>query len=213
MLEQKLIVDRFLNMPARATLDGTPPMYKTGDFVTVGGNAFTIDESTGVFTKSSNISAGSGAKAHRNFLWLPWLPGAVSEVRLGNTDVLTGPMSGCWLMIYRRNAAVHVGHIGTLNNPADPKSVAVKAAWNSFAKQQGTQILGGFNPSQGLFVKAKGDDGCFLVCGLITAGAQPKLYTLWMYSQGKSPAFGGPHRIADLIKMQSAGMAQLQKIA
>jgi hypothetical protein len=200
VLERKLIVDRYLKMPARLVLDGQAPQYNDGDFVRVNGSPFTIEESSGILTKKSDISAGAGQKAHRNFVWFPWLPGAISEVQIGATDILTGPMSGCWIFVYRRNNAVVVGHVGTLNNPTDAKTVAVKTAWNNFANDPGTQIIAGFCPTQGQAVAAKGNDGAFLVCALITASQQPDLYMLWLYSQGKAPAFNGQHRIAALTK-------------
>ena len=40
---------------------------------------------------------GGEAKAHRNFVWLPWLKGLVSEVSPEGFDLFTGPMSGCWI--------------------------------------------------------------------------------------------------------------------
>jgi hypothetical protein len=208
MLERKLIVDRYLNIPSRLALDGQPPTYNDGDFVTGNGKPFTVEESSGILTKKSDISPGAGQKAHRNFVWLPWLPGAISEVQIGATDILTGPMSGCWIFVYRRNNAVVVGHVGTLNNPADAKTIAVKTAWNNFANQAGTQIIAGFNPTQGLAIPSKGNDGAFLVCALITASQQPDLYTLWMYSQGRTPAFNGQHRIAALVKAHPPALGQ-----
>lgn len=88
MLETKLIVDRFIN------LNLTPPAaptYTPGDFELAPVQQCYLQESSGVFTKSSNILAAPGTKAHRNFKFLPWLSGAISEVALVGSDVLTGP--------------------------------------------------------------------------------------------------------------------------
>src|SRR5262245_27070643 len=128
MLQQKLIIDRYidlnLNVPAI-------PAFNQGDFVTVTTYDCYLQESTGVFKKSSGIQAGLGAKAHRNFRWLPWIPGAIAETPLAGVDVLTGPMSGCWLVTYRRGGQTFAGHLGT--DVADPTgTAAVNNAWNAF---------------------------------------------------------------------------------
>jgi hypothetical protein len=125
MLEQKLIVNRFINL----TLAPPPaPAYADGAFVLVPVQQCYLQESTGFFKKTSTVQAGVGPKAHRNFKWLPWLPGAISEVALIGADVLTGPMSGCWLVTYRKpNGVPHAGHLGT--DIASPvRTAAVNAA-------------------------------------------------------------------------------------
>jgi hypothetical protein len=142
MLEQKLIVNRFIDL----TL--VPPIvrgYNNGDFVTIRVQRYYLQESTGTFTKTSAILPGGGPKAHRNFVWLPWLPGAISEVPLLHVDVLTGPMSGCWLVTYRINGIRYAGHLGTdIANLAG--TAAVNTAWNNFAIAQPGDVIGGFNP-------------------------------------------------------------------
>src|SRR5437016_5586767 len=103
MLERKLIVNRLINLNLAHAV---APHYADGDFVRVPVQDCYLQQSTGVFTKTSGVRAGTGLKAHRNFKWLPWLPGAISEVALVGADVLTGPMSGCWLVTYRKPTGV-----------------------------------------------------------------------------------------------------------
>ena len=141
MIESKLIVGRYLNfvMPksTKAIL---------GTFMTQPQQLKTIQESTGFFTKTSNVNAGTGMKAHRNFQWLNWVAGAINQVTFGNLDVLTGPMSGCWIMKYKIGGIEYVGHVGTFNSADSPESIAAKTAWNAFAVANPNDILGGFKP-------------------------------------------------------------------
>src|SRR5580658_5810971 len=99
---QKLIVGRFIHFRYPQPPNGCKAQYPA-IFITVPQNLMMINESTGIFTKTSSITSGSHqTKAWRNFGWLPWLPGSISEVDMGGQDVLTGPMSGCDLVMYRR---------------------------------------------------------------------------------------------------------------
>ncbi|MGH9404249.1 MAG: hypothetical protein ACRD3D_00260 [Terriglobia bacterium] len=94
----------------------------------------------------STTGAGAVAKAHRNFVWLEWLGGVVSEVNPNGIDVLTGPMSGCWILSYLRAGVRYVGHVGTVMLPTDPQSIAARAAWNNFAPGVHMAARAGFNP-------------------------------------------------------------------
>jgi hypothetical protein len=94
----------------------------------------------------SATELGQVAKAHRNFVWLEWLGGFVSEVAPMGMDVLTGPMSGCGITEYLRNGVRYVGHVGTVMTAADPASVAAKTAWNNFAAGIPLGQRSGFKP-------------------------------------------------------------------
>ena len=94
----------------------------------------------------STTGVGQVAKAHRNFLWLEWLGGLVSEVRPNHMDVLTGPMSGCWIVSYLRGGVHYVGHVGTVMTPTDALSIAARTAWNNFAAAAPIGAYSGFNP-------------------------------------------------------------------
>jgi hypothetical protein len=94
----------------------------------------------------STTGVGQVAKGHRNFVWLEWLGGVVSEVRPNGMDVFTGPMSGCWIMSYQRNGVQYIGHVGTVNEHAHADSVAARTAWNNFGAGVPNGACSGFNP-------------------------------------------------------------------
>jgi hypothetical protein len=169
-IEQKLVVGRFINfnMPNDA-----PPPIPQDKFVYLPVSKMTIEESTGVFQKQSNIiiDQQNATKVHRNFQWLAWIPGAISAVQLPWGDVLTGPMSGCWLVIYKRNGIKYVGHIGTAENTTSPQSIAAKEAWYKFAPLAGEgNLIAGFNPLKAWtnFPKPQPGDGPPDIFGLVT---------------------------------------------
>jgi hypothetical protein len=96
--------------------------------------------------RTSTTGVGPAAKAHRNFVWLPWLPGFVSEVQPAGMDVLTGPMSGCWITSYLKGGIRYIGHVGTEDLHDTPNSIAARAAWNTFAAGLPVNACSGFNP-------------------------------------------------------------------
>ena len=85
------------------------------------------------------------SKAHRNYQWLEWRPGMVSEVEQNNIDVLTGPMSGCWITRYTRLGVVCVGHVGTDSTATNPNTISAKLARNTF-RPTAVGAVTGFNP-------------------------------------------------------------------
>ncbi len=94
----------------------------------------------------SATGVGQVAKVHRNFVWLEWLGGLVSEVAPNGMDVLTGPMSGCWITEYMRGGVRYIGHVGTVMTATDPASIAARTAWNNFAAGKTLGTRSGFNP-------------------------------------------------------------------
>lgn len=203
MIESKLIVNRYINfvMP-------TPAQGALGAFVTQVPILKTIDESTGFRTKTSNISAGTGIKAHRNFQWLNWVRGSVNQVVFGALDVLTGPMSGCWITNYKIAGIEYVGHIGTYLGANTPETIASKAAWNHFANANPLDVLGGFQPRwNGPFPPAI--DGDFFAgqttFGLVTKG---EYYTIAAWRKQSKDGY----RIAGVQQNMSSPLATLQAI-
>jgi hypothetical protein len=121
MIEQKLIVGRYLEL-------NTPAPAFAGPAV------------------AGFQEVNAVVKTHRNFVWLEWLPGFVSEVQPGGMDVLTGPMSGCWITSYLRGVVHYIGHVGTENLPTSANSIAARNAWNAFAAGVPIGAYSGFNP-------------------------------------------------------------------
>ena len=117
VLEAKLIVGRFIDFTRPNWPGGAPPAAQIPAlFATQPQQLLNIGESTGVFTKTSSVTAGAHAnvnKPWRTFNFLSWLPGSISEVQTGTDDVLTGPMSGCDLVLYNRLGNRCAGHLGT----------------------------------------------------------------------------------------------------
>lgn len=134
----------------------------------------------------SGAGVGASAKMHRNFVWLEWLGGWVSEVQPGGVDVLTGPMSGCWITSYLRNGVRCVGHVGTVMNAADPQSVAARTAWNNFAQGLQMGAMSGFNPFNdwnGAFPAHQAGDGAAKMFALVTSGGA--FYAVATFSQAQ----------------------------
>ena len=94
----------------------------------------------------SKTGVGTTAKLHRNFRWLEWIAGVVSETETNGRDVLTGPMSGCWIMSYTHVALPYVGHVGTDTNAGTANSIAARGAWNGFGAAAPPGSITGFNP-------------------------------------------------------------------
>lgn len=162
---QKLIVDRYLTLPA---FDQSAPAASPGmpaDFSLVPNRLYNIQESSisiikpgqrqetnilqklSMPLKTSQVTTGAHAtKAHRTFRWLPWLCGKVSCVPLAGADILTGRMSGCWLVIFQYNGQQYAGHIGTELTPTTPNSVQAKAAWRNAVNAGHITPVAAFNP-------------------------------------------------------------------
>ncbi len=159
MLE-KLIEGRYIDLDIK-TLNTKPPdaLAKPphGSFVDSTTLQLNIQQSvserTGLFssTKTSGFAPGvNNAKVHRNFNWLKWLPPYIAQIPLGGFDVLTGPMSGCWVITYRWPGAatdpIYVGHLGTCG--MKEWDDGMKAGWNQFAANNPTALISGFQPNR-----------------------------------------------------------------
>jgi hypothetical protein len=152
---EKLIANRFLALP---NFDSTPPAIDADGlparFMRIPDRLYSIQESTssGPFynrTKTSQVSAGAHAnqaKQHRTFRWLPWVPGQITCVTLAGADILTGPMSGCWLTIFSIDGIRYVGHIGTEDSSTSDNTIAVKAAWRAAVNNGAIVPVAAFNP-------------------------------------------------------------------
>lgn len=228
MLEAKLIVGRFIHFTRPNWPGGAPAAAQIpAIFVTQPQQLLNIAESTGVFKKKSDVTAGAHPnvnKPWRTFNFLSWLPGSISEVQTGAHDVLTGPMSGCDLVLYNRGGNRYAGHLGTDVSAAagDAKDLAnqsVKAVWNHFAQNAPpADILGGFNPFRqwnGAYPAAAGDDlGAPIFYGLYTTANT--FYTLVLFQQRNAPGSATPHatlkRIAGLQLINTKSLLQLRNL-
>lgn len=146
MIEQKLVSGRRLNwsVPLAKTYAG-----KDGDVVTQPPSMLAIEESTGAFTKKSNVMAMTvpHAKVHRNFQWLDYCPGKSVVTPLVGMDVLTGEMSGCYIIVIQDGTNRYVAHVGT-DFGNDVRNAAVKKGWLDHIASPNVTVLGGFNPAR-----------------------------------------------------------------
>lgn len=185
MIEDKLRVGRYINLTIPAQPNGAAVNNGIQRLATV---RMHINESTkpGLFgPKTSTTGLGHIQKNHRNFGWLEWRPGFVSEVATHGDDVLTGPMSGCWITRYTRNGVTCVGHVGTEHTHASVNSVAARTAWNNF-RAGAVGAVTGFNPFNdwnGAYPLPQPGEGAAKVFGLVTAAGQ--FYSVFTY-----PIFG-----------------------
>jgi hypothetical protein len=148
---------------------------------------------------------------HRNFQWLGYYPGGVSEVAFDNLDVLSGPFSGCWMMVYKKDGATHVGHVGTKDDTAHAVSKAVKTAWTDFANANPLTIERGFSPARSWnnpdSRPAKIDgDGLGRIWGLVT---RDELISIYLYRGEKD---WDRYRIAGLTTVPPSYMPDLAAI-
>lgn len=86
-----------------------------------------------------------GDTQDRNFQWLSYSPGYLSYVSLNAYDVLTGPMSGCPIVLYKEGAHTYVGHVGTVVG-YDDENQSLYDAWYAKIKTPGVTFVSSFNP-------------------------------------------------------------------
>jgi hypothetical protein len=187
MLEGKLVVGRYIDGIAGAQLPNGPSV---AGFQPMNPQILHINESTRSFSapkpfgaKTSTTGPGLLAKVHRNYQWLEYVPGFVSEVPQNGMDVLTGPMSGCWITRYVRLGITYVGHIGSADDAVHAQTIASKAAWNAFP---GAGLAQGFNPFNAFMAanpiypaRQQGENLQPRVYALVTAAGT--FHTIWTW--------------------------------
>jgi hypothetical protein len=78
-----------------------------------------------------------------SFTFLKYVPGYVTVAPL-NGNLLTGPMSGCYIFKYTEGVSTMVAHVGTANHETSELSVDAKNAWTAFAaRPEVSEIIGG----------------------------------------------------------------------
>jgi len=93
------------------------------------------------------VEPGTHTNPERNFMWLPWVEGRISYIPLtNNIPIVTGLMSGCWLVVFRMNGQDCFGHIGTELSPQHPNSLRAKNAWKVAVGSRKITPVKAFNP-------------------------------------------------------------------
>lgn len=234
MLEQKLIVGRYIHLTTPAPTNAAPAVAGVQELNRVVLNLAESSSSASAMPAAPNLpgisrtlqmrislqragqhigsqldrqrvsttAVGQVAKAHRNFVWLEWLSGMLSIVRSNGVDVLTGPMSGCWITEYMENGVRYIGHVGTVNNALDPASVAARTAWNTVAAGIPIGARAGFNPFNDWVGPPPAQlpgEGASKFFALVTAAGT--FHTIFGYSQANMP---NRVRIAGIQQLHSS---------
>lgn len=201
MLESKLLINRYITLPF-STAGITD--QSAANFQRIESPPYYLKESKGLRTKSSQVIQGDGPKPHRRFVWLPWIPGQISEIELRGVDVLTGPMSGCKIAIYHQGESTFVGHIGTLEDRE--RTAAVKATWNTFAQQNLAEAQC-FDPMRAISYQMRPNPGEIAgptVFCLVTASRE--VYAVCAYEQGIGTR---NYRIVEVRRVMPMGTTQI----
>ncbi len=77
------------------------------------------------------------------YSWLDYAPGRTAKLRAGGKDILTGLMTGCWLVRWVDSGVTYVAHVGTINNKAADDRVKRTFAAEILNNRTAT----GFNPA------------------------------------------------------------------
>jgi hypothetical protein len=102
--------------------------------------------------KTSEICDGPIADTRRAFVWLPYVPGKVTYVREGGYDILTGKISGCWIMRFLLDGVRYVAHVGTEQSSTSANTLRAYAAWDAAVSDWGVSLSSAFNPTRSLSV-------------------------------------------------------------
>ncbi|GHC69372.1 hypothetical protein [Limoniibacter endophyticus] len=150
-MRKKLRTGRFIDGIKDIALGTAATPSGLDDFLEFPALAYKIGRSEGSGwcgsgSRTSAVLAGLDAKAHRNFVWLPYVPGKVSYIRACGMDVLSGDMTGCWIVRFLLDGQPCVGHIGTYDMVTAPLSLKAKAAWKSAVASGRVRLISGFDP-------------------------------------------------------------------
>lgn len=149
MIETKMMIGRYLDFVEPAT---PPGVFRVGDPIAFPAIPMTIGESNiagrlGLSDRHSSMDRGwnnAPGKGHRNFHWLPYIPGALAHVPFAGVDIVTGPMTGCDIALVTIGGVARALHVGTGSNN-DDDNTEVKNQFN-LRYAAGNHVLRRFNP-------------------------------------------------------------------
>ena len=115
-----------------------------------------------------------------NYDWCDFATGRTARKVIGGNDILTGPMSGCYITRYTSGGANYVGHVGTVGVPSVDAQVKRK-----FAEAM-PQTATGFNPFHAwqtdMTAMSQRHGKAMQFCALVTTGGD--FYAIAMMPQG-----------------------------
>lgn len=203
---EKLVVGRNLELPKFDNTKGLDVVGGPAHFVTAPGRNYQVQVSEGSGflnrTRTSGVMVGqnmAAKKAHRNFRWLHWQPGKITYLPLAGSDILTGPMSGCWVVIFNMAGIPYVAHIGTYD-PGSPATLQVKAAWAAAFAAGTVQPIAAFQPNRHLAPATPGL--YFTYYGLVTSGQ-----SLHAMRLDRTDHHATLNQIGPMVQVNGAGIA------
>jgi len=138
------------------------------------------------------------------YRWVNYVKGQTAYLVSQTTDVLTGPMSGCWICSWQETGSRHVGHLGTVDTaaPNQPPNTTVKQTFAGRPTLLHSHIRA-FNPAlpwkQGEVMKIANSvpkaAGFYMgqVIALVTA--QNRFFSLLMFQKGNDWVCGGKKEV------------------
>jgi hypothetical protein len=96
-------------------------------------------------------SRGLIAAANVPHAWLNYVHGRTGYIQAAGGDILTGFMSGCWIVTWTEGGLRYVGHVGTVDSAkkTEPPNTTVKQAFRAkfTGAHPAASKLTGFNPA------------------------------------------------------------------
>lgn len=180
MLEKVVHAGEFFDI---GSLDSYTQPLNTGQ-VSVSCTERQIDVTRVLFGKNKLVALnGTNRKnPQRNFIWVPYAPNAINYTETQGRDVLSGPFSGCYMVVYNYKRSRRVAHIATpqANTPG-----GAVPAWNRLvASDPDIEVVAGFRPHEhigSLSNLMKPTDSAFKCFGLVTG--TNALWTIATFSQ------------------------------
>ncbi len=156
------------------------------------------------------VGAGKLVGVNPSFRWLTYYKGSITTMAFDGLDIVTGDMSGCWLVAYSVGGTARLAHVGT-DYMSAPNSTLVKRTWDFTAQQADHTMLAGFQPNaawDGHFPAAIKDWSVQgKVWGLVTA--QLKLFSIYVFPGVTSMT---TFRVAGIQEVASASKHKLSHL-
>ena len=144
-IEKKMNKGERMDFPP-TTADSGP--YSIGDsrkFTKRESNQF-LEQKSG--SRIRNVTPAHVDKTNRNYIWLRYKIGEVSNMLTGGLDVLSGKFSGCYMIKFKLpGEGWRVGHVDT----GEKGGAAGVTAWNKLVTDHNPEIACGFKPFQAQF--------------------------------------------------------------
>lgn len=152
-----------------------------------------------------------GANARVDYNWLAFVEGRTTRIST-RSDVLTGPMSGCWITVWTEGEKRWIGHVGSTTIPEVNDKVK-----GTFATAMPRNVVG-YQPDRKWSVEeisgmrvTFGTQPAFAIIALVTTSNQ--LFSALFFSETREPdiLICGGCKAADGVQYQGVFDALLPK--